>query len=258
LTIAIVVYDTPVAEFARTLRGLKGALERVTVGYRLFLIFNGPSAGYADAIAESGLDPVIREGQGNIGFGRGHNLVLDEVGTVHLILNPDVVCQPDALRAGLAFLADNPECALVSPFAVWPDGSRQYLCKRYPSLVVLMVRFLAPGWARHPFKRLLDDYEMRDIDEQTVTWDPPIVSGCFMMVRGDALRAVGGFDPRFFLYFEDFDLSLRIRTQGRLAYVPHVVIEHAGGHAGRKGFWHVRQFVISSVRFFGTHGLRLW
>jgi GT2 family glycosyltransferase len=79
-----------------------------------------------------------------------------------------------------------------------------------------------------------------------------------MLCRTAALKAVSGFDEGYFLYFEDFDLSLRIAKIGELAYVPAMRIKHAGGHAARKGRAHIGMFVRSAMRFFNTHGWRFF
>ena len=75
--------------------------------------------------------------------------------------------------------------------------------------------------------------------------------------RDSALIAVtgaGGFDPSFFLYFEDYDWSMRLARVTTTAYVPSVRIVHYGGEAARKGWRHVESFVRSGVRFYRKHG----
>ena len=99
-------------------------------------------------------------------------------------------------------------------------------------------------------------YEMQDLIGEQVVWDPPLVSGAFMLFRSEVLRRLGGFDPDFFLYFEDYDLSLRAARLTRLAYVPAVRVVHHGGHAARKGLHHIRLFVSGAARFFNKHGWR--
>ena len=84
--------------------------------------------------------------------------------------------------------------------------------------------------------------------------DISISSGCFMMCRTSALYEVSGFDQNYFLYFEDFDLSLRIRRVGEIAYVPNVRIVHRGGKTANKGITHILMFCRSAVRFFKTYG----
>jgi GT2 family glycosyltransferase len=78
-----------------------------------------------------------------------------------------------------------------------------------------------------------------------------------MVLRTALFRRIGGFDPRFFLYFEDYDLSLRVGREAAVAYVPSVRIVHHGGEAARKGRRHVAWFVRSAWRFFATHGWKL-
>ncbi len=115
------------------------------------------------------------------------------------------------------------------------DGRRQYLCKRYPTVLDLALRGFAPAWLQRRLQTRLDRYELHEQAGDAVLWDPPIASGCFMLCRRAALEQVGGFRPDYFLYFEDFDLSLRLAAVTRLAYAPQVRIVHLGGHAARKG-----------------------
>lgn len=82
----------------------------------------------------------------------------------------------------------------------------------------------------------------------------PLVSGCFIFARTKSLKQIGGFDERFFLYFEDFDLSMRLK---RKDYFPEIQIYHKGGNSSKKGFLHVRLFVISAIRFFMKFGWKL-
>ena len=68
--------------------------------------------------------------------------------------------------------------------------------------------------------------------------------------------STGGFDPRYFLYFEDFDWSVRLAKTGQLVYLPSFRIVHHGGGAARKGWRHIRWFVQSGTRFYRRHGWR--
>lgn len=271
LSVSVVTYHPDYPRLAATVacfaRAFAKCLDRCGGADVVFLLVDNTPA--SDV---SGLDELLRQGfsnvpgvrarvisgHGNIGFGRGHNFALPDLGTYHLILNPDLEMAEDALSAGLAFLESHTKCGLLTPSAHWEDGSRQYLCKQYPSILDLLLRGFAPRPIRDLFRTRLDRYEMRANTGDAVFWDPPIVSGCFMLFRGDVLRVVGGFDPKYFLYFEDFDLSLRTAAVSRIAYVPSVKVVHHGGHAARKGWWHVAMFGRSAIRFFGTHGWRLF
>ncbi|HSD39897.1 MAG TPA: glycosyltransferase [Rhodocyclaceae bacterium] len=240
---------------------------RIAMGYalasgdlsevQLTLIDNGDDAGLVElAQLEGWADIRLESGQGNVGFGRGHNLAMEQgMGDLHLILNPDVYLLPQSLSMALRFMREQPECGLLSPAMM--EGSRgpHYLCKRLPSVFDLFLRGFAPGWLRWIFRGRMLRYEMdTEGDHPSVLWDPPIVSGCFMLCRAELLRQLGGFDPRYFLYFEDFDLSVRAKAHGRLAAVGDVRIAHFGGGAARKGWKHIKMFCRSARVFFDLHG----
>jgi hypothetical protein len=238
----------------------------VLAGATLCLVDNGTAdtaaldRTVADALAPYAgrLSLEILRGHGNVGYGAGHNLALARADSrYHLVLNPDVVTDGAAVEEGVRYLEAHPEAAMIAPHARDEAGVRQYLCKRYPSVAILALRGFAPGWLRRRFRRRLEHYEMRDLADDAPCSPIPIASGCFMLCRTAALVSVGGFSPAFFLYFEDFDLSLRLGRIARIAYVPRVRIVHAGGDAARKGWAHRRLFVRSALEFFRRHGWRL-
>jgi GT2 family glycosyltransferase len=193
----------------------------------------------------------------NRGFGAGHNEVLQRLASdFHLVLNPDVELQDDTLRTGLTLLLGNEDVALTSPKVFSGGGDQEFLCKRYPSVLVLLLRGFAPRFLRRLFRQQLAAYEMRDLCQDEGQVNVAIASGCFMLVRTPDLRAISGFNEDFFLYFEDFDLSLRLGKVGRLVFDPDMRIIHHGGYAANKGRRHLRYFITSGMMFFNRHGWR--
>jgi GT2 family glycosyltransferase len=266
LTVSVVTYGSDLESLGSTLMSLLSALRGIeaagTPAARLFLVDNGPpTAGRTERLTQL-LAPVTNaeliSGVGNLGYGRGHNLAIQRAASdYHLVLNPDVELREDALCEALAFMDAHPECGLLAPAVHDMSGTLQYLCKRQPAVLDLLLRGFAPPCLRKRFRGRLARYEMRDcINEEDSVWDPPMVSGCFMLFRADLFQRLGGFDPRYFLYFEDFDVSLRMARIARLAYVPRVRIVHHGGGASRKGLAHVRMFASSAIKFYVRHGWR--
>lgn len=266
---AIVVFHPEPRLLGRALASLAAAIiEARRLGAlseaRVFVVDNGPEgarAAIAPALAawpaQAGTLEVIA-GHGNVGYGRANNLALARARSdFHLVMNPDVELEPTALAEALGALAAHPEVGVVAPAVYGEDGGLQYLCKRYPSVWVLFLRGFAPEFLRQRFARALESYEMRDVIGESFVGDVPLASGCFMLARTALLERVGGFDPGFFMYFEDYDLSLRVGREARVAYVPRARIVHHGGEAARKGLRHIAWFVRSAWRFFARHGWRI-
>ncbi|MCP5330248.1 MAG: glycosyltransferase [Pseudomonadales bacterium] len=273
LSVSVVVYRPDLAVLEQTLETLlasaveaqrRKALSSVSVCVVHNALAPNPAltglmVRMGDSAREAGINLELQEGHGNVGYGRGHNRVIRHIHSdYHLILNPDVVLGAATLMEGLGFMAAHPDIIALSPAVDYPDGSKQYVCKRFPSVLDFVLRGFAPRRIKAWFAQRLARYEMRDLPEDQASTDIPIISGCFMLFRTPALQAVQGFDERYFLYFEDFDLSLRVHSQGALAYLPTMHIQHLGGHSARKGLRHIAMFVRSGIRFYNTHGWRFF
>jgi hypothetical protein len=269
LTVAIVTFRPDPRLLERAIRSLAEAAGAARdaaslAAARLYLVDNGPPDSSAAVRSAAASWPAslgsceVVSGHGNIGYGRANNLVLGRLDSdFHLVMNPDVELDRGALVNALAAFAAHPDVGLVAPAAFGEDGARQYLCKRFPSLWVLFLRGFAPAFLRRRYSAALRDYEMRDAIGEDFLKGIPLASGCFMLVRTPLLARLGGFDPRFFMYFEDYDLSLRLGREAALAYVPQARIVHHGGEASRKGLRHVAWFAQSAWRFFATHGWKI-
>jgi GT2 family glycosyltransferase len=239
-----------------------GALRTV----HLALIDNSEDRDVADAViklgkmrfSDSGVHVTYLHGHANIGYGSAHNLVLHGTGSdYHLVLNPDVELAPDSLAVAVRWLDEHQDVGALAPLVLGTDGTREYLCKRYPAIFDLFLRGFGPGVLRSLFRKHLARYEMRDVRDVEPPRDVigiPALSGAFMLVKRAAIDSTGGFDPKYFLYFEDFDWSVRLNNITKTAYVPAVQIGHHGGGAAQKGFKHIYYFTKSGLRFYRKHG----
>lgn len=267
ISVSIVTYRQSSHVLRNTLTSLGAALRRLEglgVSGRqpyamLTLVDNGTDlrgSDYTSALENSNVEVLVFSGHGNVGYGRGHNLVINGARSrFHLILNPDVEIDEDALWNAIDFLDKHADVGLITPLIFGGNGIQQYLCRRYPAVTDLLLRGFTPISLKRWFDHRLANYEMREvINDHDVVWDPPIVSGCFMLFRTDILKRLRGFDPRYFLYFEDYDLSLRTHAVARIAYVPSVRIVHHGGGASRKGVKHIGMFAQSAFKFYRRFG----
>lgn len=271
-SVSVVTYKPDRALLARTLSSLLAAFDSGIGAHaprarlRVVLIDNGddltPDA-YTMLTDHHAVDLTVLSGHGNVGYGAGHNLALPFLnGGFHIVLNPDVELERDALANAVTFLDSHPDTGLIAPLVRSDAGGIEYLCRRYPSVLTLLVRGFFPSRLRMCFTDRLARYELRDVigasgellNARSEPFEPQIISGCFMLYRTSVFKALGGFDPRYFLYFEDYDLSLRTARVSRIAYVPQVRIVHSGGGAARKGRTHIGMFIISAFRFFVRFG----
>lgn len=270
LTVCIVTYEPHWPHLARTLARLGDAIAcaqaRGSIGEAaVTLVDNGPGTdrerlallAEAALARAPGTRTAVLTGHGNVGFGRGHNLGLRAAqAPLHLILNPDVEMDDDALDAAARYLDAHPQAGAVMAAARDDAGEPLYLAKSMPSVLVLLLRGFAPAWLRRPFQRVLDRYEMRERDWSREQFPILVAGGCFLLCRRDALDAAHGFDEAYFLYFEDYDLSMRLSRNSPVGYSPAVRVIHHGGGASRKGWRHTLWFIASARRYFATHGWR--
>ena len=264
LSVSVVVYRPDIEQLTSTLAGLAAACDALRVSrpalpVELYLVDNGGLPDIQAELAELQRHDVattIIAGHGNVGYGRGHNLAIEQSASrYHLVLNPDIDLARDALCEAFDFFEAHGEAGLITPWIGDEHGDQQFLCRRYPTLIDLFARGFLPARLRRLFSRRLARYEMRDqINARDIVWDPPIVSGCFMLFRTSVLKQLGGFDTRYFLYFEDYDLSLRAHDLTRVVYAPSVRVLHHGGGAARKGSAHIRMFMASAYKFFNRFG----
>lgn len=175
---------------------------------QLCLVDNASSDGSADWIAANLPKARLLRCPENIGFGRGHNLALKDCRTTFaLLLNPDCEIDSDAMRRLADCLCSFPDALLAVPRLIYPDGREQDNHRGFT----------------HQGGRPLDNYRPPDGPACC-----EMVSGAAMMVRVATFHELGGFDPWFFLYWEDEDLCYRARCQQRaVIFDPRVVACHA-------------------------------
>jgi GT2 family glycosyltransferase len=194
---------------------------------------------------------VNRENQG---FARANNRALSlATGRYVLFLNPDTQLLSDALAVLLRFMDDHPKVGAVGPQVLFPEGSIQPSCRRFPTLATVL-------WEAVGLDRALPDhprfgrYLMGDWDHRSLCRvDQPI--GACLMVRSSALEQVGQFDDQFFLFFEEVDLCRRLRSAGwEIYFVPEAQVIHHGGHSTGQDFRRaVWLFHSSRYKYFRKH-----
>lgn len=248
---SIVLYDMPLKQIDPLLSALEagGAAQ-------LYVIDNTPRRPPSEETAATAAkysNLELHYPGKNLGYGRGHNIAI-ELSTAkykyHLISNPDITLSEDTLGALYDFMEAHPDVGLCMPKLVGSDGGTHFCCRRSPVALDYLSQLLLPGsWGR----RRKDSLEMRSRDYDQ-TMEVPCLSGCFMFFRSQVLSQLGGFDDRFFLYFEDLDLSARARKLGKNVYFPYTWVVHER-QSGHRTSWQLKaRFAASACRYFAKWG----
>ena len=243
VTGSIVTYNN-ISTIAKTLETLFG--ETKDIDFKLYVLDNGSSDGTPEFIEKNYPDvTVIRSGK-NVGFGAGHNIIINQVESkYHAVINPDIVLTQNAVKKMADYMDGNPEIGLLSPRICFPDGRDQILGKRNPHLKYLVASRLRGD---EPSK-LLREYAMLDCDLSKPT-EIENATGCFMFIRTDVLKSIGGFDDGFFMYFEDADLARRINEVSKCVYYPDAVVNHVWGRDSKRNFKLMLVHINSMLRYF--------
>ncbi len=159
----------------------------------------------------------------NRGFGAGHNHAISLLkGQYHVIVNPDIIVPRGALLDMIRFMDAHPECGMMTPKVLFPDGRLQYLCKHNPTFPDLFIRL----FLKQSFRKRQDWFEMRETGYDHV-FGMEYATGCFMFFRTEVFLQIHGFDEKFFLYLEDADITRRVNEVSSCLFFPgtHVVHE---------------------------------
>lgn len=192
----------------------------------------------------------------NPGFGRSHNLGIDEAVRLdtayHLVVNADVEIQPGGIDSLAQFMDENPNVGAVNPGVTYPGGARQYVAKLVPTPIDLLIRrFTPPSW----FTRRKSKFELRSAyepDKQFIR--AGYLSGCCLLMRTRLLKKLGGFDPRFFLYPEDIDLTRRLAATTECGCYLGVSIVHKHGKGSYLSKSLLMVHLLNMARYFNKWG----
>lgn len=229
---------------ALVVENARKALEAVSsIDGEVIVVDNASSDGSTEALSRlKGVHLEVL--QKNVGFGAACNKgALFTHAQWILFLNPDCALTPDVVPYLLEQAAADPACVAIGPRIEDPDGSTQGSARGDPSMLAGIfgrtsrLTRLLPGAQR--LARQIVWPESVPPGQATVTVD--WLSGACLLVRRGAFEAVRGFDPAFFLYWEDADLCRRLRgIRGTIRYAPGVTVQHVVGHSSQ----HVKEAAL--------------
>lgn len=244
ISIGIVSYNT--CDLLRDcLQSLRRRAAEGEATIQVIVADNGSSDGSVEMVKREFPEFEAFYTGGNIGYGRANNAAFERArGRYFFVLNSDTEVEPGALRAMVEFMDAHPQAGGAGAKLILPDGSTQPSVGTDPTLRAIFFeqtyldKLLPHSKLTGGYLLTWWDYKERREVEQ--------VCGACLFVRREAWQQIGGFDPAFFMYFEDTDFCLRLRRAGwQIWYLPEARIQHRlGGSSG--GDWRVRALMVSS------------
>ena len=143
-------------------------------------------------------------------------------------------------------MEEHPEIGLLSPKICFPDGRSQILGKRNPKIKYLIASRMRDEANPSPELR---EYAMLD-EDLSVPCEIENATGCFMMFRTDLFKKIGGFDKRYFMYFEDCDITRTVRKYAKAVFYPEAVVYHVWGRESKKNFKLMLVQISSMFKYF--------
>ncbi len=238
----------------------------------IFVVDNGSTDGSIEMLEREFPEVRLTKSSINLGFGVANNIALEQArGRYFVLLNSDAFFTPGSLGRAIQHMDQTPRCGLGGALLRGRHGEWQPSAKCFHSifgdftvLTGLADKFPSSKLFGHMSRTWADERQSASVD-----WVP----GAFAIIRPSALAQVGLFDPRFFLYYEEVDLCLRIKEVGlEIWYWPDILITHLGGQSSKKlkalefseksaqvVLWRMRSTLLYYRKHHGWHaGLAKW
>jgi GT2 family glycosyltransferase len=246
INISIVLYNAPYNQ-------VKALIDSLTINANLNKIYLIDNSEFETDGYQSQQVQYIFVGK-NIGFGAGHNIAIresirDHV-EYHLVINYDLKISAQVIDRLLAKMDEDGTIGIIMPKVVNENHEVQLSPKLIPTPFYVLISAFRP--LRKLFKADHENYTMKHYLNMTLNL--PIITGCFSLFRVKVLSEVGMYDDRFFMYFEDDDISKRIHQKYQTIYFPEVTIVHSHQRGATKSMKLFFIFALSAIRYFNKHG----
>ncbi len=196
------------------------------ISYEIIAVDNFSSDRSAEMVEANFPDVHLIINRENKGFGRANNQGLAKAGGKYILfLNSDVAVNKNCLDQMFDFMEKNPDIGASSCKLTFPDGRLQHSCREFPTFRVFFLMLLGLRYF-FPNMKIFRKYLMLDWDHSDLK-EVDQIMGSFMFIRREALEQIGSFDERYWMYFEEVDLCLRMAKAGwKIVHYPYVSAVH--------------------------------
>lgn len=250
ITATIVTYKNDWNELMRAM----DSFLNTDMDVKLYIVDNSPTNKIKALCKDTRVEYIFMNS--NRGFGAGHNIIMNDVskmGKYHLVLNPDIYFEAGVLENIVTYMNTHRDIGLLTPKMYDEKGKTRNNRKLLPTPFNALFKVLLPFLTYTKKKESLFRTEFFSYDTTAII---PYLSGSFMFIRVAELKKVGTFDERFFMYFEDTDLSRRFYSQSKSVYYSGVEILHIGHRESHKKIKLAIIHINSAIKYFNKWGWR--
>ena len=219
----------------------------------LYLIDNSPTDELKHLVTHNRISYI--HNPANPGFGASHNVAIEKAidlgSKYHFVVNPDIYFVGDVVETMLEYMAADTTIGMMMPQILNEDGTNQNLPKLLPSPFDLFKRKIKKP--AKLYQKFINEYELREVSKDFI-YNTPSLSGCFTLLNLDAIRKIGMYNDKFFMYFEDLDLSRRMHQKYKTIYFPKVSVVHGYESGANKNPKLFKIFINSAITYFNKWG----
>jgi GT2 family glycosyltransferase len=227
-TVSVIIVSWNARDFlAECLESLSSDVCRHSM--EIIVVDNASTDGSVECVRKN--FPAVRliHNAANLGFAKANNIGISASrGRYLCLVNSDVKVLKDCVTLLIDYLEKHPRIGMAGPHIFGRDGNLQRSCRGFPSVWNMLCRALALD-SMFPKVKVFSGYSLSYWSQDSLR-PVDILSGCFWLIRKEALDEVGGLDESFFMYGEDMDWCKRFWAKGwPLAFVPAAQAIHYGG-----------------------------
>lgn len=218
----------------------------------IILVDNASNDGTAEGIRENYSQVKLIINDKNTGYAPACNQGIQAShGKYILLLGSDTILKPGCLKKTIEYLDNNPDTGAAGCKLLYPDGTLQGNCKRFPKLSNAFLTYTS-------LNRFNYDYDMRGFSyNETIQVDQ--IATTFLLVRGDLIRKLKGFDESYRIMYNDVDLCKRIYAEGKkIMFMHDAEVYHYGSLSTNKADYKLRKIMYDDIyRYYKrNHGAR--
>ena len=274
LIFTLVIYNNSPEEVSPLITSINYLNKINSVNYKIYLSIhdNGSKNNldhFINSKLEAGITKLYHNSKSNLGFGKGHNLAYKKIKNylnknnnkenILIIVNPDIYFEGEEIIKMISFILDakNNDVVCMSPLIHNNFNKIQYSAKRNPTVLSLLIGRLNFLEKINLFKKYLSKNQNRKLTGGVV-FESSYLSGCFLLIKAKIYEKNKGFDERYFLHFEDADLTRELSKYGKCIHFPKAKITHLWQRGSHKSKKQTILLIQSMIQYFRKWGLAIF